>query len=139
MSMENKSKRTLMIIDDDRDDIYFFIKAVKKLEEQFECVSVENGAKALEQLYNQNNLPDFIFLDLNMPCMNGHSCINELKKSTKLKHIPVIIYSTSSSPAEKQALKNSGAAYYLSKPLDVIMLPGLIHKAIQAAEPKVTI
>ncbi|MGZ3899534.1 MAG: response regulator [Bacteroidia bacterium] len=132
-----KNIRTLMIIDDDRDDIYFFLKAVKKLPEEFDCIAAENGVKALEKLNSENELPDFIFLDLNMPCMDGLSCINELKKSNKFKHIPVIIYSTSSSGSEKQALKNSGAAYYLSKPLDVMMLPGLIQEAIEAAETQV--
>ena len=63
-------------------------------------------------------LPDFIFLDLNMPKMDGRTCLAELKKDVKLKNIPVIIFTTTSHSKEIDETYELGAAYFLSKPSD---------------------
>lgn len=122
--------KKLMIIDDDRDDINFFVQAITKLEEKYECMVVEKATIALKQLQTSIELPDFIFLDLNMPIMSGRQFLKEIKSNTVLKDIPVIIYSTSTSQKDLQALLNLGAAYYLPKPMDLVGLPQAIAAAI---------
>jgi len=63
-----------------------------------------------------SKLPHFIFLDLRMPRYNGKKCLQEIKKDERLKHIPVIIYSTSREVEESQELKAMGAVHFISKP-----------------------
>jgi CheY-like chemotaxis protein len=67
-------------------------------------------------------LPDLIFLDLNMPKMDGRQCLAEIKKLPRLEQIPVIIYSTSADDREIGSLLAAGASAWLSKPTDLRVL-----------------
>src|SRR5215212_1458528 len=90
-------KKVCFLIDDDVDDQEIFALALNEVNERFQCEVANNGYEGLQQLKKMNCLPDYIFLDLNMPKMNGKECLKELKKTERLKAIPVIIYTTSSS------------------------------------------
>lgn len=112
-----KDKTKLLIVDDDADDRQLFIGAVKDFDEHIECVSAKDGKEALALLNDfATSLPDFIFLDLRMPRFNGKKCLIEIKKSERLKEIPVIIYSTSRELEESKELKEMGAVHFISKP-----------------------
>jgi CheY-like chemotaxis protein len=78
-------------------------------------------------------LPDFIFLDINMSKMDGWKCLNELKKDESLKHIPVIMYSTSSTEEEIKKAYQLGAVHFLKKPLHINTLPGEIIASLKVA------
>lgn len=112
-----KDKTKLLIVDDDADDRQLFIDAVKEFDEHIECVSAKDGKEALDLLNDlATSLPDYIFLDLRMPRFNGKKCLLEIKKSERLKEIPVIIYSTSRELEESKELKEMGAVHFISKP-----------------------
>ena len=112
----DKSK-TLFIIDDDEDDQLFINEAMKDLNIPFECFYANNGEVALKQLKDEIiPLPDFIFLDLNMPKLNGKECLIEIKKLPKYSGVPLIIYTTSSNQKDKQEIMQLGAHYFLTKP-----------------------
>lgn len=64
-------------------------------------------------------LPDFIFLDLNMPKMYGRTCLAELRKDVRLATIPVIIFTTSSDPKDINEIRKLGASYFLTKPYNL--------------------
>ncbi len=130
-------KKLLMLVDDDKDDRFFFLLAVRELGESFECLFAKNGLEALEILKTAERLPDYIFLDLNMPYMNGKECLTELKNNSGLKDIPVIMYSTSTYEDDVNSTAKMGAAYYLSKPLDFSTLPDKILHAIEEVKQKV--
>lgn len=105
------------IADDDPDDQEIFVKALKEIDELCTCIITSDGKKAVEELLLlQPPLPDMIFLDLNMPLMNGRQCLEEIKKHTRLQHIPVIIYSTTDNEKEMQEALDLGAALFLRKP-----------------------
>lgn len=107
----------LLIADDDEDDRYFFCEAVKEINPSYEYITAINGEDALHKLRdNPEHLPDYIFLDLNMPLMNGFRCLDELKKDDKLKSIPVVIFSTTSSQKEKDEMLALGAMGFIVKP-----------------------
>jgi DNA-binding response OmpR family regulator len=117
MSNNRKENIRLMIIDDDADDRKFFIEAVKEIDENIECLWAKDGFQALENLRNESlPLPDYIFLDLRMPRINGKKCLLEIKADARLQHIPVIIYTTSRELEESQELKDLGAVHFISKP-----------------------
>ena len=61
-------------------------------------------------------LPDFIFLDMNMPGNEDHACLQAIKKTARLLHIPVIIYSTSDYHKEIEQALSYGAYKYIVKP-----------------------
>ena len=123
-------KIIFFIIDDDADDKVFFKRAVKKLDQLHECREAKDGWEALEQLNAATDLPDYIFLDMNMPQMDGKECLVQLKNDERLKSIPVIIYSTSFYNRDVEETTRLGANYYLCKPTDIQLLPGLIIEAI---------
>ena len=107
----------ILIVDDDQDDIELFCDALKSINETIECVTASNGEEALYILNKENaSLPDYIFLDLNMPRLNGKQCLKRLKASSKLCDIPVIIYSTSKLKEDDREAEQLGAALFLTKP-----------------------
>jgi CheY-like chemotaxis protein len=115
--MEKKKELNVLLADDDDDDREFFTEVINEVAPRVRISSVKNGA-ALMTLINDPSadLPDIIFLDLNMPCKNGKECLKEIKKSPKLRHIPVIIYSTSSNVKDIENAYNEGADLYVTKP-----------------------
>ncbi len=121
-----------MIIDDDADDRMFFKEALKKMLPSAVCLEVNGCTEALQLLRKTEQLPDFIFLDINMPRLDGRECLKELKRDAKLKNINVIMYSTAFTDkiiAEFHAL---GASSYLHKPTDINKLPEQILEAIRS-------
>lgn len=109
---------TVLIVDDDNDDIDFFRMAMEKIKPGAVCHVANDCEEALEKLrheYEGAVLPDYIFLDLNMPRMDGRACLKELKRDAKLKKIPIIIYTTSSNQLERDETLKLGASYFLTK------------------------
>lgn len=123
---------TIMIIDDDADDRFFFKDVVKKMPRSFSCMEANGCEEAIGLLRTAAHLPHFIFLDINMPRLDGRECLKQLKKDAKLKHIPVIMYSTSFSEETIREFHNLGASNYLEKPTDLNRLPEQILEAIKA-------
>lgn len=123
--------QTIFHIDDDDDDIDFFATAVNQLSAAISCFSFSNAAEALQKLLDGEMIPDVIFLDLNMPVMNGQQFLSRLKEIDMLNDIPVIILSTSSDSTTITQLKSSGAIDFLTKPsglkeLETLLRPYLL-------------
>jgi CheY-like chemotaxis protein len=110
---------TIMIIDDDPDDRTIFHEAIKEVNPSIRFMVAASAEKALQSLVNTDEylFPDLIFLDVNMPRMNGIECLVELKKEKRLACIPVVIYSTAMSPEHERQARAAGASQFLSKPL----------------------
>ena len=109
--------RIVLIVDDDIDDRDFFCEALHDIDASIECVCAKNGQEAL-QLLNEltRALPNYIFLDLNMPRLGGMQCLTALKKNKKVSNIPVIIFSTTRQNAEAEEARQLGAVLFLTKP-----------------------
>ncbi|WP_035464016.1 response regulator [Algoriphagus vanfongensis] len=109
--------KSILIVDDDSDDRSFFIEAIAQSSPDVEVMEAEDGEIALSLLKNSlQKLPDYIFLDLNMPRKNGKSVLTDLKRDFRLKHIPVYIFSTSSDPQDRQESIDLGANSFITKP-----------------------
>jgi CheY-like chemotaxis protein len=107
----------LLIIDDDADDREMFCEAVKEINDQIKCLCASGGSEALELFEKgQLSLPDLIFLDLNMPCVNGKQFLKLIKKKEDLQHIPVAIYTTSKLQEDVIETKRLGAVGFITKP-----------------------
>ena len=106
----------ILLIDDDEDDQEIFLSALSQINTLIACTTVGNAYTALQKLVDKQLTPDVIFLDLNMPIMNGQQFLAAIKENAELKDIPVVIFSTSSHPATIQLAKKTGAMEFITKP-----------------------
>lgn len=122
---------TVMIIDDDTDDCILFSEAVRQVDPKIKCLQAIGSQEAFSML-NDNAVPkpDFIFLDLNMPGLNGKQFLLRIKQIPELKDIPIVIYTTSKLRADEMQLKELGASVFFSKPSKLADLMDSIHKVI---------
>uniref|UniRef100_UPI0040480E6E response regulator n=1 Tax=Mariniflexile sp. TaxID=1979402 RepID=UPI0040480E6E len=84
----------IYLADDDNEDRMLFKEALDEIDLDVYIEDFDNGVTLMDQLLKAENLPDAIYLDLNMPLMNGEECLNDIRNEPKLSHIQIIIYST---------------------------------------------
>jgi CheY-like chemotaxis protein len=126
---------TCFLIDDDIDDREIFEMALKEIDDSHICITANNGIEAIEKLRNDVEfIPDFIFLDLNMPRMNGRQCLEEIKKIPHVRNVPVIIYSTSSEQRDMEETQKMGAAHFLTKPPSINTLSATLSQFFRQPE-----
>ncbi|OQP40772.1 hypothetical protein A4H97_14230 [Niastella yeongjuensis] len=120
-------EKIILLIDDDVDDRYLFSRAAKLEKNNIHCVTAESGQDAMGLLNKMPQLPQLIFLDINMPGMNGWEFLAQFKKYEPFKNIPVLIYSTSSHEKDIIAAHTAGAIGYCVKPLEFEGLQAILH------------
>ena len=111
------SSINILLVDDDEDDREFFTDIIHKVNGPVKLDYTANGKELFSKLRESlDNLPDLIFLDLNLPGKDGRDCLSEMKSSDTLSKMQVIICSTSSSPVDINYAYEKGADLYLVKP-----------------------
>jgi len=112
------SKNPIVIVDDDSDDRGLIKDAFLENNADKEFVLLENADLLLEFLKTaaDSELPSLILLDLNMPGKDGREALKELKKDSRCRHIPVIVFSTSSLDKDRIVSYELGANCFLTKP-----------------------
>jgi len=127
--------RHILLADDDKDDSILFQEILEELPLSTHLTKVSNGEQLMQFLNEtKGQLPDVLFLDLNMPRKNGYDCLSEIKGSEKLKSLSVIIFSTAFEPQVISLLYEKGAQYYIRKPNSYWQLKNLIHQALILTE-----
>jgi CheY-like chemotaxis protein len=104
----------ILYVDDDPEDIDIFIEAVKENDRSIKCLVAQNGNQAMDILCS-DLLPDVVFLDINMPVINGKAVLAEIRKDNRFKDMPVVMYSTTIHPSEREEYKKMGADHFLIK------------------------
>lgn len=122
------------MIDDDIDDRDFFQIALEISDLPFRLTTAGNGITALELLSQDSYLPDFIFLDLNMPLLSGKECLSAIRELPKLQDVPLVIFSTSSYHKDIEETKELGATYFLSKTSDIDRLAVILNDVLTGKE-----
>lgn len=107
----------VLLIEDDTIEVMKLKRAIKKLEKDHELIEAKNGEEAISLLKNNKLIPDVIFLDLNMPKINGLEFLKILKEDEVLRYIPTIILTTSNNRKDVLSCYNIGVAGYIIKPL----------------------
>ncbi|MDQ3051498.1 MAG: response regulator [Bacteroidota bacterium] len=111
------SELHILLADDDEDDRQFFTDALTMIAPSLKLTTVQDGEELIKKLKkSKSELPDFIFLDLNMPYKNGLECLKEIKSMDTMKNIPVLIYSTSTNSDQIETTYQNGANLYIQKP-----------------------
>jgi CheY-like chemotaxis protein len=125
----------LLLADDDEDDCDFFKEALEELNLSTSLVTVNDGVQLMDFLAESGteNLPDILFLDLNMPRKNGLECLTEIKQKEEYKNLPVIIFSTSLDRDIVDLVYGKGAVHYIRKPGEFSKLKKVIGSALSIA------
>jgi CheY-like chemotaxis protein len=113
------------------DDLQFFADALAEIDPGITCIPAINGIEALRQLDQLPTRPDFIFLDLNMPKMDGKQCLKHIKNSPLFGSIPAVIYSTSRRPEDISEVYELGAAAFIVKPNKFQLLKNEIEEVLR--------
>jgi CheY-like chemotaxis protein len=126
-----RTKRFL-IVDDDVDDNELFTEALAAVETQIICYSAADGLEAIEKLDTKAiEQPDIIFMDINMPVMDGWQCLTKLKSESSYKDIPVIMYSTSSRKVDREVARDLGAICFFTKLSDFKQLKKVLEIVVE--------
>jgi len=110
----------ILLIDDSPSDRMLFREILKEIDSNFIFTSANDGITGIMQLTTPDaELPDMIFLDMNMPLINGIETLYAIKKYKYLEHIPVIMFSAGEMETYEGKAKELGASYCLRKSIDM--------------------
>ena len=127
-----KGTPVFLLAEDDEDDQLFFKEALSSIHSGIICIVANNGKEALRLLQQDIfTKPDFIFLDLNMPVMDGLACLESLKKDDLLKDIPVIIYSTTITELLLAQARKLGVYITIKKPDNLDYLKDFLRRLLE--------
>ena len=123
--------KTIFLVEDDQDDQEFFVEAVNKIENATLSQIAHNGQDALDKLEKESTYPDLIFMDINMPLMNGLEFIKHLRASKLFKDIPLVMLSGKDESSNKILCLRNGADDYMVKPFNPEELAIRLNKMIR--------
>lgn len=129
--------RKIMFIDDDSEDRLIVEEALQTVNSEIGIRFSQSAADALQILddsFKHEQLPCLIVLDVNMPKMSGPELLSILKNDSRFSGIPVIIYSTSVNPYEKDKCVKLGAHSYITKPVSYTESLEIAKKFIDACQ-----
>ena len=109
--------RTVILIDDDQDDLDVLIDRIASVDATIRCISFQHPLEAMRaMLQDLIFFPDFIFTDINMPELRGDHLVGELRKNEDFDNTIITVLSTSINPKTAELLRELGANYVFEKP-----------------------
>jgi DNA-binding response OmpR family regulator len=105
--------KVILLIDDDEEEHELFLTALEQVSKNCVFLTASGTEEALRVL--DRIIPDFIFLDVNMPAKNGFACLWEIKHNDNSRNVPVEMYSNSNDEIDKKTAISLGACGYLVK------------------------
>ena len=131
------TKYNIFLVDDDQDDRELFKDALREVQNNMQVVTFKNLEEMMSHITdNDFVLPHVIFLDLNMPVMNGEECLIKIRETKNLEDIPVVIYSTTFVSKIAERLKSKGSNLYIQKPSSYVLLKSILDRSIHAVLDK---
>jgi CheY-like chemotaxis protein len=121
--MLNPEKMKVLVVEDNPDDVTIIKRAMRKSEVKCELYFARDGEEALDFLHREGEFedvprPDLVLLDLNLPKINGLEVLSKIKEDERLRRIPVIVLTISEREEDMVKAYDSGAASYMTKPVD---------------------
>ena len=120
--------KNFFLADDDPDDTDLFGEALRRIDNRIIFHTAANGKELIEKLRTTKEKPEIIFLDINMPELDGWESLRTLKENDTLREIPVIMYSTSAALLDGNRAIKCGAVCYLEKPFSFAKLKEFLEK-----------
>lgn len=122
-----QKKLCVYLVDDDPDDQEFFVMATEWMDADIKLEIADSGIQAIERLQSDAEFkPDFIFIDMNMPCMNGLECLIKIKDIERLNDVALYMWSTFIDPALTQSCVSIGAAGFIKKVPNIPLLKEIL-------------
>lgn len=122
------SRGKILIVDDDNRNV-FALSAVLKAR-GYTCISAISAFEGLEILKNTTDI-NMVLMDMMMPEMDGYEAIRQIKQNTRIAEIPVISVTAQAMVGDREKCIQAGADGYVSKPIDVDILTGLLKEYIK--------
>ena len=123
-------KKHILLIDDDLDELRIFTDAVKEMPGRYKCTYASDAPQALNMLSYLR--PDFIFIDYNLPGMNGIELLEEIRRTMIMPETSIYIYSTTVSDRTRQEAFRLGASGCIEKPSSVRKMHSLLMNVLEA-------
>lgn len=123
----NMNKK-ILLIDDDEDEQSIFAEAIHAAKISFDCVFANSAAQGIKII--DSVLPDYIFVDFNMPAKNGIECIKEIKEKNSFKETPVILYTTGLDDRLANTAMQFGASACIKKPFSISALAEMLKNIL---------
>ena len=126
---EHATVKYILYADDDEDDQEIMKDLIPQIIPEMELIIKENGLDVLDflnELPKETNLPDLIILDLNMPFWDGIQTLKKIRKYEHYRHVPVLIFSTTSNEIDRHRALLAGAVGFVSKPSSYRELQSII-------------
>lgn len=106
----------LLLVEDNEHDVELARAALEESEVRCRVSVARDGQEALDLLRGEGHQPDLVLLDLNMPRVSGHEVLRALKGDAALRHVPVVVFTTSNEALDREACAAAGADDYMLKP-----------------------
>jgi len=129
MTQDLSVYKHLVIADDDIDDQLILKEIIEDYSRHIKTTCLGDGKQLMDHLFKKN-VPDLLFLDLNMPLKTGIQCLSEIRSDKKLKDLPVVVFSTSRNRHDMEQCFANGAQLFYSKPWDLDVFRKLIHSIL---------
>ena len=129
--MTPNSKKVLCV-DDDIDDQLIVSETIQEIDDSLEVATALNGQEALEfleQAKSNGEFPCLIIMDINMPLMDGKQALVEIKKDKELDHVPIVMFTTSSSQLDMTFCEKYGVEF-ITKPIDMQGFRATVHRLL---------
>lgn len=118
----------VVLADDDKDHGLLFHYVLGKVDPCQSLTIVRDGEELMEFL--SHHIPDLLFLDLNMPGKNGFQCLSEIREQEKLKHLTIVVYSSSTHMTDIQKSYLHKADLYMVKPFNSFHLKNALESIL---------
>lgn len=130
-------RRQVLVVEDNRTDVTLLRLAFAEHGIDHELLVLDDGEKALDYVAKLDHgmLPDLVIVDLNLPKRDGIEVLEKMRSTSALDQIPIVVFTTSDSPREKETIRRIGITAYIRKPTDLdgfLAVGGTIQKLLKA-------
>ena len=122
--------KRVLLVEDDRDDQSLFCESLTELNPGFICEMANDGPQALEMIA-QNTFYDYIFIDLNLPKMDGFQVLETIKQTKLVQNVPLIILSSTKRQSDIDRCYELGATSFFTKPSSFTELVDVMREAFR--------
>jgi CheY-like chemotaxis protein len=136
MNQEAQEKMAVLYVEDEPDDVFFMSLAFRRESVQAEFKTVEDGRRAIaylagEEAYADREtfpLPRLVLLDLNLPVPSGFEVLQWIRQQEQFRELPVIVFSSSGRPEDRERACRNGATDYFLKPSSGLQFADTVRK-----------
>jgi len=117
--MKSPNRSQILVVEDDRDDIFLLTNQLAKAEIKEHVVFIDNGKEALDFLLKTPTPPIAVFLDLHLPGLSGVNLLEKVRQEPRLEDVPIVVMTGYNDPHDMKRCHELGITAYLQKPINL--------------------